>query len=95
MDTNTLRKLAKSAGIKLDETEMHTMANSISRIDGFINELKEVHDTDVEPLINVSSHLMKLREDIAKPVYGNESLKTNAPDFKYGYISVPRILDGD
>ncbi len=84
-----LKKVLRSTAIYLTEDELLIMEKSIARIEGFVAELRGVQVGGLEPLINPSSHIMEMRKDCV--VRSAEAALDNAPDFKHGYICVPKV----
>ena len=54
IDTETARKVAKLARIKVEDADLPALAEDFNRILGFVEQLNEVDVEGVEPMVSVT-----------------------------------------
>lgn len=59
----------------------------------FVEKLKEVDTTGVEPLVTMSHEINALRQDENTPHLNRESALANAPKKDAHYFRVPKVLE--
>ncbi|PPR41787.1 MAG: Glutamyl-tRNA(Gln) amidotransferase subunit C [Alphaproteobacteria bacterium MarineAlpha5_Bin12] len=93
IDKKTILKIAKLSKIKLKENEIEEFANNLSSILDWVEQLNETDTDNIEPLNNVSSSKLPLRED--KTVSNNSSnqVLNNAPEKVEEYFIVPKVVE--
>ena len=64
IDTETARRVAHLARIKVEETELPALAEEFNAILGFVEQLNEVDVEGVEPMTSVTPMRLKRREDV-------------------------------
>ena len=86
-------KIAKLSKIKLKENEIEEFTNNLSSILDWVEQLNETDTDNIEPLNNVSSSKLPLRED--KTVSNNSSnqVLNNAPEKVEEYFIVPKVVE--
>ena len=95
MDRNAITQLAALARLELTDEELDLFAPQIGAILGYVDQLKEVDVTDVEPTSQVTGLMNVLRDDVPDDDLSltHEQLTTLAPKFRDGYLVVPAVLD--
>lgn len=89
---DTVKHLAWLARIKLDQEEMEYFAKQLDRVLEYIDKLKKIDISKIEPTSHVLSLKNIFREDkIGKSSSSNEVL-TNAPSVDNNFFKVPRII---
>ena len=72
LDEATVRKIAKLARIKVPENEVPTLAEELSKIIEWIEQLNEVDTDNVPPMAAVHDDVLRWRADVVndgnKPV---------------------------
>ncbi|MBG76754.1 MAG: Asp-tRNA(Asn)/Glu-tRNA(Gln) amidotransferase GatCAB subunit C [Pelagibacteraceae bacterium] len=93
INKKTILKIAKLSKIKLKENEIEEFANNLSSILDWVEQLNETDTDNIEPLNNVSSSKLPLRED--KTVSNNSSnqVLNNAPEKVEEYFIVPKVVE--
>ena len=93
IDKKTILKIAKLSKIKLKENEIEEFTNNLSSILDWVEQLNETDTDNIEPLNNVSSSKLPLRED--KTVSNNSSnqVLNNAPEKVEEYFIVPKVVE--
>ena len=93
INKKTILKIAKLSKIKLKENEIEEFTNNLSSIIDWVEQLNETDTDNIEPLNNVSSSKLPLRED--KTVSNNSSnqVLNNAPEKVEEYFIVPKVVE--
>jgi len=84
--------VANLARLTLDDTSIDTFADQIGKILDYVDSLRQVDTTGVEPTSHAIFLSNAFREDEAKPHPGTESALENAPEKESGQFVVPRII---
>lgn len=93
IDRALLDKMAHLARLEFDEKDAEKMMQDMSAIVSWVDKLKEVDTTGIEPLTTMSHEINALREDkIGDPIPQSEVLK-NAPVKNEDYFNVPKVLE--
>jgi aspartyl-tRNA(Asn)/glutamyl-tRNA(Gln) amidotransferase subunit C len=90
--TTEVLRIAGLARIGLSDAEVQRMADELSRIVGFVEQLQTIDISDTKPTDQVTGLEDVWREDEVKPSLPREKLLANAPASKDGYIVVKRVL---
>ena len=93
MDKVTVLKVAKLARIKVDESKITHYVEELTRIIDVIEELKTANVTDLKPLVNVSEFKLKQRKDEVTDGNCSEKVLKNAPQQKFDYFVVPKVIE--
>ncbi|GGE94893.1 Asp-tRNA(Asn)/Glu-tRNA(Gln) amidotransferase subunit GatC [Hymenobacter cavernae] len=92
-DLATLRKLAHLSRLELDESKEQKMLGELNKILNWVEQLRELDTTDVEPLVHLSHEINVLRADEAKNTVSHQDGLRNAPRKDSDYFRVPKVLD--
>ena len=90
-----LQKLSKLAKIKIKKEEESKLVGQMENILGYFEMLSELDLKDVEPMKHISEYKNYLREDIVGESLSNKVALKNAPEDKYGFFCVPKVLKGE
>lgn len=94
MSSFDLRHIAKLARLKLTDEELKVFEGQVSGILDFVDQLKAVDVSGVEP----TSHPLELkdvfREDAPKPSLAVEPFLVHAPRSKGRFFEVPKVIEG-
>lgn len=93
IDTDTARKVAKLARIKVEEEDLPALASEFNAILGFVEQLNEVDVEGVEPMTSVTPMRLKRREDVVTDGNQQEKILSNAPDAREGFFAVPKVVE--
>lgn len=93
IDTDTARRVAKLARIAVPEEDVPQLAQELSGILDFMEQLNEVDVEGVEPMTSVTPQRLKRRADVVTD--GNQQAKilANAPDAREGFFAVPKVVE--
>lgn len=88
-----ITKISRLARIEVLDSEKETLATQVGKIINWVEELNEVNTDDVAPLTNVHEAAMPMNKDVV--VDGNiaDDVLANAKDAKYGYFTVPKVIE--
>ena len=93
IDKDSIKKIAHLARLEFDESSAEKMSNDMSQILDWVEQLKELDTTDIEPLTTMSSEVNDMREDKAGPHMNHEDGLKNAPKRDSDYFRVPKVLE--
>jgi aspartyl-tRNA(Asn)/glutamyl-tRNA(Gln) amidotransferase subunit C len=93
IDTETARRVAKLARIKVEEAALPALASEFNTILGFIEQLNEVDVDGVEPMTSVTPMLLKRRVDEITDGGKQAQILSNAPDAREGFFAVPKVVE--
>ena len=93
IDTDTARKVAKLARIKVEEEDLPALASEFNAILGFVEQLNEVDVEGVEPMVSVTPMRLKRRADVVNDGDQQDKVLSNAPDAREGFFAVPKVVE--
>ena len=93
IDTETARKVAHLARIKVEDDALPALASEFNAILGFIDELNEVDVDGVEPMVSVTPLRLKRRVDEVTDGDQPDKVLKNAPDAREGFFAVPKVVE--
>ena len=93
IDTETARRVAKLARIKVEDEELPALAQDFNRILGFVEQLNEVDVEGVEPMTSVTPMRLKRRDDVVTDGDMPDRVLSNAPDAREGFFAVPKVVE--
>lgn len=92
VDKALVDKLAALAKLQFTEAEKEAFIKDFSRIIEFVDKLKEIDTSGVEPLRYVTDEVNVLREDIQEQTISKEEALSNAPVKDSDYFKVPKVI---
>jgi aspartyl-tRNA(Asn)/glutamyl-tRNA(Gln) amidotransferase subunit C len=93
IDLETARKVAKLSRIAVAEADLPELAQSLSNILTFMEELNEVDVEGVEPMTSVTPMRLKRRADGVTDGNMQAKILSNAPDAREGFFAVPKVVE--
>ncbi len=93
IDIDTARKVAKLARIRVEAQDLPALAEKLSGILGFMEQLNEVDVTGVEPMTSVTPMRLKRRADVVTEGDQQALVLRNAPDAREGFFAVPKVVE--
>ncbi len=93
IDTDTARRVAHLARIEVPEADLPALAAELSGILGFMEQLREVDVSGIEPMTSVTPMALPLRDDIVTEGGIRERVLANAPDARSGFFAVPKVVE--
>ena len=93
LDKTTVARIAALARIKLPPSEQEHLAEELSTILGWIEQLGEVDTTGVEPMSSVAAMRLPMREDEVTDGNCRDRILANAPASERGFFTVPKVVE--
>ncbi len=93
IDIDTARRVAKLARVAVPEEDLPGLANELSGILTFMEQLNEVNVDGVEPMVSVTPMRLKRRADDVTDGGMQERILSNAPDAREGFFAVPKVVE--
>mgnify|MGYP005744806125 FL=1 len=94
IDKKITLKIANLAKLELTEQEIKEYSKDLTNILKWMEELKEVDVSNVQPVTSVTKNELYEREDIAyKNTVEQEKILLNAPEKVGEYFTVPKVIE--
>ncbi|HEU0111001.1 MAG TPA: Asp-tRNA(Asn)/Glu-tRNA(Gln) amidotransferase subunit GatC [Flavisolibacter sp.] len=93
VDDTLIDKLSKLSMLKFDAAEKEEIKKDLEKIIGFVDKLKELDTSGVEPLLHLSPNVNVLREDVVDHMISREEALQNAPLHDEQYFKVPKVIN--
>ncbi|MFN5170428.1 MAG: Asp-tRNA(Asn)/Glu-tRNA(Gln) amidotransferase subunit GatC [Cyclobacteriaceae bacterium] len=93
IDRDTLHKLAHLARLQINPADESQMLSDLSRIVSFVEKLKEVDTTGVEPLTSMAQEVNTWRTDEVQPHLDRHTALQQAPAQDGTFFTVPKVID--
>ena len=93
IDAATVRRVAKLARIREPEARLEPLAQELSSILGWIEQLGEVDTDGVEPMASAVAAKLPLREDVVTDGGDAGAILANAPAKADGFFVVPKVVE--
>ena len=87
-----VRHVAKLARLSFSPEEEKAMAEDLSKILGYMQQLNELDTSEVPPMSHVLDRVDVFREDKAEHRVTRQEALKNAPDHTEEYFRVPRVI---
>ena len=94
IDEKITLKIASLAKLELTEQEIKEYSKDLTNILKWMEELKEVDVSNVQPVTSVTKNELYEREDIVyKNTVEQEKILLNAPEKIGEYFTVPKVIE--
>jgi len=93
MDIDQVRKVARLARLDLPDADLAVLAQQLTAILGYMDQLKELDTENVEPLAHPLPVQNVFRSDELRPSLPVEEALQNAPARSGDFFAVPAVLD--
>lgn len=93
VDTATVRRVARLSRIAVSDEDVATMEGELNAVLGFVEQLREVDVTGVEPMTSVLPMQMKKRQDAITDGHKAADIVANAPASEDNYFLVPKVVE--
>ncbi|MBB4265474.1 Asp-tRNA(Asn)/Glu-tRNA(Gln) amidotransferase subunit GatC [Roseospira visakhapatnamensis] len=93
LDKETVRKIAFLARIDVPDAQLEPLAGELSGILGWIEQLRAVDTSDVEPMTSVAAMTLPWRDDVVTEGDDTARVTANAPDGQDGFYLVPKVVE--
>jgi aspartyl-tRNA(Asn)/glutamyl-tRNA(Gln) amidotransferase subunit C len=94
IDPKEVQEIAQLARLRLGEAEVTRMAGELDAILGYIEELRQLDTTGVEPMTHAVPFACPQRPDQIGPMLPPDQALANAPARDGNFFQVPRIVPG-
>lgn len=89
----TIKTIANLARLKFPKEDEAKFMSDIDSILNWVEQLKEVDVTGIEPLVSVSPRENAIRSDVVTEGNIQSELMANAPESVQGFYEVPRMVE--
>jgi len=93
VDTETVKRVARLARIKVSDDEATRITGELNAILGFVEQLDEVNIDGVEPMTSVVEQTMKKRQDGVTDGGYAADITANAPASEDNFFMVPKVVE--
>ncbi|GAB3454393.1 Asp-tRNA(Asn)/Glu-tRNA(Gln) amidotransferase subunit GatC [Insolitispirillum peregrinum] len=93
LDKQTVRNIAFLARIDVKEDDLEPLANQLSGIIGWVEQLGEVNTDGVAPMTSVTNQVLRWRADELTDGGRADQVVLNAPDKLDGCFAVPKMVE--
>jgi aspartyl-tRNA(Asn)/glutamyl-tRNA(Gln) amidotransferase subunit C len=93
LDEATVARIARLARIAVPKEELAPLADELSHILEWIEQLNEVDTEGVPPMTSVVAMKLTWREDRVTDGGRPEDILANAPERRDGYFVVPKVVE--
>lgn len=92
LDEQTLRKIAHLSRLDLPEGGYEKMQRDFAKMVEFVEQLRTVDTTGVEPLTSMTQEVNRFRPDVVSEELSASEVFRNTPDHDGKYFRVPKVL---
>jgi aspartyl-tRNA(Asn)/glutamyl-tRNA(Gln) amidotransferase subunit C len=92
VDDALITKLSRLAMLDFNEAEKEEIKADLEKMIGFIDKLKELDTTGIEPLLHMTGNNNMLREDEVKNMLSQQEALKNAPLHDSQFFKVPKVI---
>ncbi len=94
VDKSTVVRIAQLARIRVPEEELDGLAEELSNILGWVEQLNEVDTDGVAPMTAVieGMELRPRRDEVTDGGY-RDAVLSNAPESRDGFFVVPKVIE--
>ena len=93
LDKETVRKIAFLARIDVPDDQLAPLAGELSGILDWIEQLRAVDTSDIEPMTSVAAMTLPWRDDVVTEGEEAARVTANAPDSRDGFYLVPKVVE--
>jgi aspartyl-tRNA(Asn)/glutamyl-tRNA(Gln) amidotransferase subunit C len=93
LDKATVAHIAALARIRVADEDLEGLAQELSNILGWIEQLNAVDTEDVPPMSRAADQKLRWREDVVDDGGIREKVLANAPAAKDGFFTVPKVIE--
>ncbi len=93
IDAATVRRVAKLARIAVPEARLEPLAQELTGILAWIEQLKEVDTEGVAPMTSCVAAALPLRDDVVTDGDRRDAILANAPKTIGGFFVVPKVVE--
>jgi len=90
IDRDEARRIADLAHLEFEDAALDRMADEMTKILGYIDQLNEVDTSGFEE--RAADEATPMRADEPRPSLDREAVAKNAPNWKDGFFVVPKVI---
>jgi aspartyl-tRNA(Asn)/glutamyl-tRNA(Gln) amidotransferase subunit C len=93
LDKTAVAHIAALARIKLAEAELTPLADELSHILTWVQQLNEVDTSNAPPMASAVAKALPMREDEVTDGGCRDDILGNAPRSAHGFFVVPKVIE--
>jgi len=93
LDKATVRNIAFLARIEVPDEDLEGLANSLSGILEWIEQLQEVNTEDVDPMTGGTDMKLRWRSDRVSDGDNADEVLNNSPEKNAAFFVVPKVVE--
>jgi aspartyl-tRNA(Asn)/glutamyl-tRNA(Gln) amidotransferase subunit C len=94
VDKSTVVRIASLARIRVPEAELDGLAEELSNILGWVEQLDQVDTEGVSPMASAAEGMgLRWRKDTVTDGDCRDSVLANAPEARDGFFMVPKVIE--
>ncbi|HXQ12411.1 MAG TPA: Asp-tRNA(Asn)/Glu-tRNA(Gln) amidotransferase subunit GatC [Caulobacteraceae bacterium] len=93
IDAATVKKVASLAKLRMEQDRLGPLAEELSGILAWIEQLKEVDTEGVEPMTSAVAAALPRRADVVTDGGDPERVLSNAPKRDKSFFVVPKVVE--
>ena len=93
IDAATVRRVARLARIAVPEARLEPLAQELTGIMAWIEQLNEVDTDGVAPMTSCVAARLPLRDDVITDGGKRDAVLSNAPKSVGGFFVVPKVVE--
>ena len=95
VDDALIDKLSRLSMLEFDAAEREEIKADLEKMIGFVDKLKELDTTGVEPLLHMAGEVNVLRDDVPGGMLTQDEALQNAPLHNEAFFLVPKVIKKD
>jgi aspartyl-tRNA(Asn)/glutamyl-tRNA(Gln) amidotransferase subunit C len=92
IDREQVLRVAELARLRISEEEVETFTVQLGSIFEFVERLKNIDTSAIEPTCFVEPLQDPTRPDVEKPSLPRDELLQNGPKVKNGFFAIPKVI---
>lgn len=93
LDKATVRTIANLARLEVRDDELDHLADELSNIITFVEQLSEVNTDGIAPMTSVADLQLPRRTDVVSDGNCADKVLANAPEQQDGFFLVPKMVE--
>jgi aspartyl-tRNA(Asn)/glutamyl-tRNA(Gln) amidotransferase subunit C len=92
VDDALIDKLSRLSMLSFNEEERESIKKDLEKMIGFVDKLKELDTTGVEPTTHMTTAVNNFREDVVGQMLTQQEALKNAPIHDSNFFQVPKVI---
>jgi aspartyl-tRNA(Asn)/glutamyl-tRNA(Gln) amidotransferase subunit C len=93
LDPKTVARVATLARIRVPDADLAPLAEQLSHIMLWIEQLGEVDTSGIEPMTRVTHMQLPMRDDVVTDGGRRDAILANAPQATESFFTVPKVVE--